>query len=45
MSQTALRSGYACAGAQCSRSCRFITLPLALRGSGAVVSTMVSGTL
>ena len=28
-----------------SRSCRFITLPLALRGSGSVVSAIVSGTL
>ncbi|MET4444329.1 hypothetical protein ABIB75_002604 [Bradyrhizobium sp. GM2.2] len=28
-----------------SRSCRFSTLPLALRGSGSAVITMVSGTL
>jgi hypothetical protein len=28
-----------------SRNWRFITLPLALRGSGSLVSTMVSGTL
>lgn len=28
-----------------SRNCRFSTLPLALRGSGSAVITMVSGTL
>jgi len=28
-----------------SRNCRFITLPLALRGSGSVDSAIVSGTL
>jgi hypothetical protein len=34
-----------CAAAQASRNCLFITLPLALRGSGSAVSTIVSGTL
>ena len=38
-------SPYACPAAQASRNCRFITLPLALRGSGSAVSAMVSGTL
>ena len=36
---------YLCPAAQASRSCRFSTLPLALRGSGSEVSAMVSGTL
>ena len=38
------RDGYG-ARAMASRNCRFITLPLALRGSGSVVSAIVSGTL
>ncbi len=43
----AARAGpaHACPAAQASRNCRFITLPLALRGSGSAVSAMVSGTL
>ena len=36
---------YVCPAAQASRSCRFITLPLALRGSGSAVRSIVSGTL
>jgi hypothetical protein len=36
---------YKRAAAQASRNCRFITLPLALRGSGSVVRSIVSGTL
>ena len=31
--------------ASASRNCRFITLPLALRGNGSTVSAIVSGTL
>ena len=38
-------TGYACPAAQASRSCRFKTLPLALRGNGSDVSAIVSGTL
>ncbi len=34
-----------CAADHTSRNCRFITLPLALRGSGSEVSSIVSGTL
>jgi hypothetical protein len=38
-------SPYARPAAQASRNCRFMTLPLALRGSGCAVRSMVSGTL
>jgi hypothetical protein len=41
----ARQTAYACPAAQASRSWRFITLPLALRGSGSDVSAIVSGTL
>jgi hypothetical protein len=36
---------HACPAAHASRSCFFMTLPLALRGSGSDVSAIVSGTL
>ncbi len=41
----ALGQDYDCAAAHASRNCFLITFPLALRGSGSVVSAIVSGTL